>query len=380
MSTRETVGGATTSLVTGVRPGEVRLLSPAPYQVIQREGFDPGQAHAQGPQSALGTGDLAVILEREPAQGAHVECRLVPQDGAFGLGTNWTALSIEGSPPMGSFRAPAGGWYRLEVRETYGGAVVAVGCVEPVGVGEVFLVAGQSYADNCNDQLMRVEESCARVSVFDPRGQTWRVAHDPQPTPSDSSQGSIWPPFGDVLVPFLRVPVGMVNVAVGGTASSQWLPGKELHTGLCEAGLKVGRFRYVLWQQGESDAIGRVSGDSYVRNVTAIRDSACEFWGFSPTWLPAKSTYHPTVYCDPEGENTIRAAVGRLWETPGFAPGPDTDILGGENRGPMESQRHFSPVGQQRAALMWFAAVWSELNRTGAPSKMQTDRSGGKSS
>jgi hypothetical protein len=161
----------------------------------------------------------------------------------------------------------------------------------------------------------------------------------------------------------LRVPVGLVNVGVGATSSTQWLPGGELHERLVRTGQALGRFRGVLWQQGESDVIAQTSTEGYVQNLLAIREAAVKSWGFEPPWLLAKSTLHPTVYHDEAGETQIRTAIDMLWRRPGFLPGPDTDILGGENRGGPDSRRHFSAVGQRRAAVLWFAAVWHMLNQ-----------------
>jgi hypothetical protein len=130
------------------------------------------------------------------------------------------------------------------------------------------------------------------------------------------------------------------------------------------AGQTLGRFRSVLWRQGESDVIARTSTSDYVRNLLAIREAAVKGWGFEPPWLLAKSTRHPTVYHDAAAEGQIRAAIDVLWNRPGFLPGPDADILGGENRGGPETRRHFSAIGQRRAATLWFAAVWDMLNET----------------
>ena len=94
-----------------------------------------------------------------------------------------------------------------------------------------------------------------------------------------------------------------------------------------------------------------------------IREAAAREWKFEPTWLLAKSTLHPTVYNEPLAEERIRMAIGQLWKRPYFAPGPDTDLLGGENRGDANSRRHFSGIGQRRAALLWFVALWNELDK-----------------
>ena len=164
-------------------------------------------------------------------------------------------------------------------------------------------------------------------------------------------------------MPLLRVPVGLANVGVGATSSGQWLPGGDLHVRLVQTGQALGRFRAVLWQQGESDVLAHTSAEDYIKNLAAIREVAVKAWGFEPPWLLAKSTLHPTVYHDEVGEGCVRAAIDALWHHPGFVPGPDTDILGGENRGGPTTFRHFSAVGQRRAAALWFAAVWQQLNQ-----------------
>jgi hypothetical protein len=156
--------------------------------------------------------------------------------------------------------------------------------------------------------------------------------------------------------------VGFVNVAESGTASRQWLPGGQLYKRLSLAGKEVGKFRFVLWQQGESDVIEKSPVELYVRRLSRIRRELEHEWKFAPPWLLAKSTFHPTVYNEPEQEARIRSAIGELWVTSGFRPGPDTDILGAANRAGRDARRHFTAIGQQRAGLLWFAAIWQELN------------------
>jgi len=111
--------------------------------------------------------------------------------------------------------------YRFELRCRQAEVVTHQGAVEPVGVGEVFVVAGQSYATNCNDEKLSVTDPQKRVVAFDTAKGTWVVANDPQPAPDGSKDGSIWPPVGDALVKEFGVPVAFANVAVGATATSQ---------------------------------------------------------------------------------------------------------------------------------------------------------------
>lgn len=208
---------------------KLKLTDPKPHQVVQRTGTDPATGHA------------AVRVRGEKPNGverAVWESRVVGRKGATGRGTDWTKLetTVKDSTFEATVRVAAGGWYRLEVRCRIGDDAVAVGQVEPIGVGEVFVVAGQSYATNCNDERFKVTDPHERVVAFDSAKETWGVANDPQPTPDGSDGGSIWPPLGDALAKELRVPIGFANVAVGGTSSMQWMPEEKLHPRLVQAG------------------------------------------------------------------------------------------------------------------------------------------------
>ncbi len=346
-------------------PAKLMLTHPLPHQVVQREGFEPKQSAVNNPGGPeLGYADIAVRAAKpESAKGAW-QFRLVLLDKGYGRSFDWLALQVEDDEKelRGLAEVPAGGWYRLEVRCVDGETVTAAGSVEAVGVGEVFVVAGQSYAGGHNDEVLKVTDPSQAVSTYDWQAKTWKVAHDPPPHNGDG--GSIWPPLGDMLVPTLRVPVAFVNVSVGATSTAKWHPDGPLHKRLVEVGKEIGSFRAVLWQQGESDVIENTPTATYVANMQEIRDAASDGWGFEPPWLLAKSTLHPTVYNKPLEEERIRKAIDQLWSQPGFRPGPDTDVLGGDNRGDAKSRRHFSALGQRRAALLWFAVLWNELHRS----------------
>ncbi|MBY0589409.1 hypothetical protein K2X85_19715 [bacterium] len=340
------------------------IESPVSRQVFQREGFVPREAHPHavgGP--ARGFADVPIMLRASGLPREQYRVRVLRMDDSVVVVDRSVAtVGVKDDSLRLMVRIPAGGWYRIEILSNDNEPVV-LAQVEPIGVGEVFLVAGQSYATNTNEEKFAVTDPAARVAAWNFKDGSWSVANDPQPTPDGSDGGSIWPPLGDQLAGLLQVPIGWANVAWGGTSSQQWLPGGDLHNRLVDAGKRLGRFRAVLWQQGESDVIGKTSIDQYVKNLTSIRQSADEAWGGSPRWLLAKSTLHPTVYNDPSGESRIRHAIDRLTAMPGFASGPDTDLLDGDRRGPMNSRRHFTGVGQRQAALLWFQSLWAEIHQ-----------------
>lgn len=175
-------------------------------------------------------------------------------------------------------RVAAGGWYAVQVRLLRNGRPVAQESVSHVGVGEVFVVAGQSNATNYGEVLRQPRSGM--VAALGPAG--WQIANDPQPGVQDhSTKGSFIPAFGDALYEKYHVPVGVVAVGHGSTSVRQWLPKGErfavpptmgkfvrsvapgvwecdgtLFDGMMAAIQRVGRdgFRALLWHQGESDA------------------------------------------------------------------------------------------------------------------------------
>jgi hypothetical protein len=344
----------TAILVTACGPATaaeaIQLGTPRPHQVVQRTGIAPGEGDGMVQVSGLLPAD---------SDNCTWSYRAVPMIRDATSDVPWQPVGIErdGEQFATAVQVAAGGWYRLEFRGQRDGTTVCEAAVEPIGVGEVFVIAGQSYATNTNEERHNVQDKQRRVTAYDSATNTWRVAYDPQPTPDGSDGGSIWPPLGDALAKELNVPIGFANVAWGGTSSQQWMPGEQLHQRLIQTGKTLGRFRAVLWQQGESDVISKTPTEKYVANLVEIRTSAAQAWGFEPCWLLAKSTHHPTVYNDPDGENRIRTAVDELVKLPGFCAGPDTDSLQGENRGDRQSRRHFSAVGQRRAAALWETAI-----------------------
>ena len=82
--------------------------------------------------------------------------------------------------------APAGGWYRLEVRALKDGKEIGSAVVDHVGVGEVFVGAGQSNSTNCGQ--FQTQPQSGLVSTFG--GTDWRLADDPQPGVHDGSRAA----------------------------------------------------------------------------------------------------------------------------------------------------------------------------------------------
>jgi len=153
------------STVTGAAQPAFQIIAPRDYQVVQR------QTRLNG----------TIVLRGVMKDPRSVEFRLLGS-ALEGKLPDWQEIEVEGDAGAYEARlpAPAGGWYRLEVRVGNDTAVV-----EHVGVGEVFVVAGQSNSTNYGSKKQK--PLSGRVASFD--GDKWALADDPQPGVFDRSKG-----------------------------------------------------------------------------------------------------------------------------------------------------------------------------------------------
>lgn len=161
---------------------EITLKSPSPTRWCNARGSTPARLMTM-PRGAHGGGGPMSIWHGPSASMRLPGGRVIAADGAFGASTDWIDLesTIDGGVWKSRLRVEAGGWYRLELRGVFAQRTVAAGAVEPFGVGEVFVVAGQSYAEGANDELLKVTEPAGRVTALDFETAAWQIAHDPQP-------------------------------------------------------------------------------------------------------------------------------------------------------------------------------------------------------
>jgi lysophospholipase L1-like esterase len=275
----------------------------------------------------------------------------------------------------------------VEVRAMLEGKAVATAAVEQVGIGDVFVVAGQSNSANHGEEKQTTQTG--RVAAFD--GKKWQIADDPQPGAS-GRMGSFMPALGDALVKRFDVPVGFVACGIGATSVREWLPKgttfpnpptiesrvTQLPDGQWESNgaaydafiarmrpLGHNGFRAVLWHQGESDANQKdttrtLSGKLYRESLEKIIRDSRRDTGFEAPWFVAQASYH--VPGD-EGSADIRAAQAALWKDGLAQPGPDSDAL----KGPMRERKgqgvHFSSPGLREHGQKWAEKITPWLDQ-----------------
>jgi hypothetical protein len=358
----------------------ITMASPLDYQVVQRTNQSGGKIIiAGGITPGIRTGTF-------PMDG--VEARVIGKSISGELPGKWRALPFDARVAAfrGELDVPAGGWYRLEVRALEKNVQMCAAVVEHVGVGEVFVIAGQSNAANYGEE--RQETQTGLVAAFD--GTSWQLAHDPEPG-AGGTKGSFMPPFGDVLTLRLRVPVGIVAVGVGSTSVREWLPAgtrishlppltRNVVTVGPDEWEPVGKIfadftakmktfgphgvRAVLWHQGESDGNQNppdrsLSGSLYTQYLEdLIRDSRKEA-GWDVPWFVAQASSHGPRE---SAQADIRAAQKAVWDDGVALPGPDTDELAGDLREKDGQAVHFSGKGLREHGRLWAdkVAPWIE--------------------
>lgn len=324
--------------------GGIIIETPAPYRVFQRS--SAGSAAVP----IAGTGHTTM---------ARVEARVT--SGPGNVISDWTALDVPAGNGTfeGRITLPAGGWYTIEVRGLDAqGEVAGEASVERVGVGEVFVCAGQSNAANAGETKTRAQSDL--VAAFD--GVNWSHCEDPQKG-ANGEGGSPWPTLGDLLARHLGVPVAFASVAVGGTSVNFWQPGAEGYAKLKRVMLALGTdgARAVLWHQGESDAAGGMPGADYEKKLENTIRSIRADAGYDIPWVVAKVSFVPDAWDNqPDKRDAIRSAQQALWDRGVALPGPDTDTM----RSPelrAADRIHFSELGLRVHGERWFAAVWRGL-------------------
>ncbi|GAB3489727.1 hypothetical protein GCM10027341_00470 [Spirosoma knui] len=312
---------------------QLRVSSPVPRMVFQR---------------TLANKAVITVAGVAPAAATRIEARFVPLAIGQGEVTPW--IKLDRLPASSSFLGQAtvsAGWYRLDVRAKAGASVLAETHVNRVGVGEVFVIAGQSNVYGGFERAISAIND--RVSCVDFRQDSLseqllplQFSHISYGTNLGPSQPAhLWGSLGDSLVRRLNVPVLFLGAALGGTSSSQWqqsaaglvgsTPGQSVYRRLGAVLLHyVARTgaRAVIWHQGESDI--NTDAETYFTNIKfIIEKSRQQLGGYVLPWLVSRVSY-----IGGQTNSRVIAAQNRLiTDVPSVFAGPATDsITGPQNR------------------------------------------------
>lgn len=320
-----------------------------------------------------------------------IETRLVPTSIASRVSVDWTVL--QNQPRNGLFRgsitAPAG-IFRLEVRGIRDQKTVSSAFVSAVGIGEVFVIAGQSNAMGIPN--LGAKGASERVVAFNAWNRFWNKdnalesSDKPFPTPVFSTLSATslvfptgetawcWGELGDYIADRYGVPVAFFNVAIPATVAENWsnsasgIPAKNIFNSTIWPFLQPysnlrntlqyynSQFgiRAVLWHHGESDAVPlHTPTETYRQDVQYLINRSREDFGRNMTWVVARSSITPA---GPKPSSEIIQAQTLLATTPNnnVWQGPDTDTI----QSPRPAHGHFENIPNGIQGLSEYANAW----------------------
>lgn len=316
-----------------------------------------------------------------------VQARVQAEATGQGFNTDWITIqrSVQGGVFQGSVRA-RGGWYRLEVQAFSGGAVIGSDVVRKVGVGEVFIITGQSNAQGFQN-FGAVAATDDRVNCVSYNNSTANSLNDPPaPTFQQLSANALigprgqsawcWGVLGDLLVRQYGVPVLFINTAWQATVIKNWRESADgkitknifalgtvnenFPAGMPYANLVIALryycslqgLRAVLWQQGENDNIPVHStrksyGDDMQYLINKTRADTDRY----PAWVLARSSYNDGQV----SQDVIQAQndVINTYNNNVFA-GPFTDNIQIPR---YEGNVHFGGDGLKQLGQAWYESL-----------------------
>lgn len=303
-----------------------------------------------------------------------VQARLIdPTTGTEISGFGWRIITKNpsGGYFQGTLSNVPGGWYTLEVRALKSGAILGTTSLSRVGIGEVFMIAGQSNAHGFHnwtppDYMMLglgstdervvsqdMEIYCKDVPIPFP---TFTQILDQTKIGNAGRAAWYWGKLGQEIVDSLQVPVAFFNTAASGSSTQNWVESSnglstinpitglpfcssdEEHgtaaydtVGMPYANFKRGLNLYnslfgarsVLWHQGESDNISGVSASTYQSNLTYIINKSRSDFASNLSWMVARASFAENT----ENVNIINGQNNTISPSNKIFYGPATDWL-----------------------------------------------------
>ncbi len=280
------------------------------YRVIQRVGT---------------TGNIAI-------SGTSVMC-WGHAEGSFNGGA-WQTIGAVASDGTftGTLTGQPQGQGAVQVRIAESPDVSAV--VGNVGIGDNFIIAGQSNAMGCATNHQTYSHPTLKACMYTKAG-AWAEAADPLDGPPGTSEyialenncnfGSVWLPMATHAMASLGVPVGLVPCARDALKISFWERNESNHFNteslfgpMANRARRTGA-KAMLWWQGESDGLFDTTQSDYRDRLRLHGDHVFEDLGI------------PVIACkflDCSGlttlqKTTIWDAIEEAWGTHHILPGPD---------------------------------------------------------
>ncbi|WP_338874496.1 sialate O-acetylesterase [Spirosoma sp. SC4-14] len=326
-----------------------------------------------------------------------VQARVVAEVAGQGIDTPWTTIqrNPQGGIFQGSVRAQ-GGWYRLEIQAFSGGVVLGNDVIRKVGVGEVFIITGQSNAQGfqnfgavgaADDRVNCVTyDNITANSLADPPAPTFQQLGATSLIGPRGQSAWCWGYLGDLIAKQYNVPVLFINTAWQATVIKNWressdgiitknifamgTPYENFPAGMPYANLVIALryycslqgLRAVLWQQGENDNVPLHSTRAaYANDMQYLVNKTRSDTDRYPAWVLARSSYNAGEV----SQDIIQAQndVINTYNNNVFA-GPFTDNIQIPR---YEGDVHFGGDGLKELGQAWFNSLNNIFFATSRP-------------
>jgi hypothetical protein len=236
---------------------------------------------------------------------------------------------------------------------------------EEIGDACVLLIIGQSNSANHGETRSTANRAVFNFNPFD--GLCYRACDPLLGATGDG--GSPWCILGDALIADgFAQSILLCSFAVGGSTVAEWAPGGTYHHRLTYgiAALRQAEFEptYVLWHQGEADALYGTSAEDYYNAFQELVTSLRELGIRVPIYVAIAS-----YFAIPEGYGSNQAIIRRAQQSlisPQHAilPGPDTDTIRDRFDG-----SHMGTAGLREHAKLWQISLCGERQKRGITSQ-----------
>ncbi|MHA8061815.1 sialate O-acetylesterase [Aquirufa beregesia] len=342
----------------------------------------------------------------------YVQAKLIPVQSSQGQTLDW--FTLDAKPRGGIFQGnilAKGGWYQLQVRTIQNQQIKDSTSLGRVGIGENFIISGQSNAEGTFRKPNDTQAIDDRVIA----ANFYNFFKEYNPSPNNKYIGEhnldfpmtefrkidstvtigpmglsnfYWPILGDSLVKKYNVPVCFYNTAWVGTGiknwaessrgvltANQWAPSVYYPKGFPYANLRraveiygqKNGVRAILWHQGENDAYHKTPAADYKNYFMELISTLRKHTGLDVPWLISEATSVSVQLSDGTCTPTIWDAGILQAQKDMVSTSGIPFLYSGPNTENVEIPRksdciHFSRGAYVTLADLWFQKISSQLD------------------
>ncbi|MCF0057618.1 sialate O-acetylesterase [Dyadobacter sp. CY356] len=324
---------------------------------------------------------------------SRIDARLIPDqnNNHSGKAFSFTSDQIDQGFLYTSLQAETG-WYRLEITGYGDMGIIDTASVARVGIGEVFLVAGNSNAMGLID--LGAKDASDQVISFNALNKTLNsdnitVAPDepmqaPAYTPIRAKNNIFpsgetswyWGELGDMISRKMNTPVLFLNSAWAAANSENYRDGAQ---GKDAFNIYVGKYwpnrqpytnivntiryfnsslglRAVLWSHGENDAQLNFTEENYFNNIKTLIENSRRDSGYPAPWIIARNSVSYSLPNPPAAVKNAQIRLASIQNFNTFA-GPNLDTV----QIPRPAQGHFENIAGGQQGLTLAATAWNRI-------------------